>query len=329
MLKFGFFKGILGSKMRFVGLLLAFSIIVAQDLPSFEANNSSQNATTPINQQNKNAQSPATPTNKANDSEQSAANPTNDAYNDEQSAISSSSNGREYMYKTIIRLYRPDKVELIDLHQIGNEAKPDRVLFDSSEELKKNNIYLQYEDTDEDVILMMGFNKILNLELNLSTNGEEFLKSIFTNFIENANQDKTLQLLNSLANARYDSPKNFARLTNSKLYERLDASKLLNLETSYDRMYVKTPEFILLVLVDDCYFSQRSGGWWIFRRTSEFVSFKTRYKLYSLKEKKVLKSRRFNFSFAIEPSQQKYEFIAQKAGERLKTHLADVVKSVR
>lgn len=250
--------------------------------------------------------------------------------NDDESAENSYVNKYEYMYKTIIRLYRPDRVELIDLHQVGDLAKPSGVLFDSSAEREKNDRYLEYKDTDEDAVLMSGYSKLLRLELGLATDSDALMEAIFEHFIQGANQDKSLQLLNTTANRRFDTDKNFEKLVRSTLYERYDVSRVLDLETSYDRMYIKTPEYILLVLIDDCYFSQKAGGWWIFRRSSEFVSFKTRYKIYSLKDKKVIRARKYTFSFAIDKNaQDKYAYIAQNAGDKLKSHFAGIMKNIK
>lgn len=234
----------------------------------------------------------------------------------------------EYTNKMIIKLYTPDDFELIDLHQVGIDTKPKEPLFDSTKELERNNIYLQYEDTDKDFVLLSGYNEDLHLEFeHLSVSGAEFLGNIFEKFINDANTDKSLQLLNNQSNALYETTSNFNKLAKASLIKQFLVSPLLDLETSFDRMYVKLPEYILFIVLEECSFVEKKG--WF--SAKEMVSLSFRYKIKRLKDNKTLMHKRFRTSFEapkIKDARAKYDSIALQTGERLKEHFAKIAEDL-
>lgn len=235
----------------------------------------------------------------------------------------------EYTHKMVIKIYVPEEFELIDLQQVDISTKPKEPLFDSSAELARNDIYLQYEDTDKDFVLFAGYNENLHLEFeNLSISGDEFLKNIFEKFINEANSDKSVQLLNTQNNALYETAANFKKLDKNEHEKQFFISPLLDLETSFDRMYVKKPEFILLVVFDECLFKDEKS--WFFG-TQEMAYINMRYKILRLKGNKTVQHKRFRFNFKVPPiknGREKYTFVANKTGEKLKEYFAKVVQDL-
>ncbi len=233
----------------------------------------------------------------------------------------------EYTNKMIIKLYTPDDFELIDLHQVGIDTKPKEPLFDSSAELERNNIYLQYEDTDKDFVLFAGFGTDLGAEFeNLGISIDEFLSTAFLLFIDEANFDKSVQLLNHQANALYETSHNFKILAKDG-YERFEISPLLDYETSFDRMYIKSPEFVLLVLFDEFYFGDKKM-WFL---TREFAFVNVRYKILRLKDNKIIQHKLYKFNFKmpyIKDTSEKYDYVCRKIGAKLKKHFAELAESL-
>ena len=234
----------------------------------------------------------------------------------------------EFAYKIIIKITEPEPFELIDLNQTGINTHLNEAVYDSSKELSKNNKYLQYEDTDKDFVLLVGYDKNLHLEFaNLNINGDEFVGNIFEKFIDLANSDKSVQLLNHQNNTLYESPENFALFDKGKKYERFGISPLLDYETSFERMYLKAPDYILFIAFDNAYLQEKKG--WFF--TKEMMVVNLNYKIVSLKTNKLVKAAPIEFSFKLPRTKnmhKKYEFAAQKSGVELKKHLAEVVEDL-
>lgn len=234
----------------------------------------------------------------------------------------------EFAYKIIIKLNTPEHFELIDLNQTGINTKPKEPVFDSSKEVRKNNIYLQYEDTDKDFVLLVGYNKDLHLEFaNLSVDGDEFVGNIFEKFIDAANSDKSVQLLNHQNNNLYESAENFALFDTKKQYEQYPISSLLDYETSFDRMYTKAPDYILFIAFDGSYFQEKKG--WFFTKELMFVNLN--YKIIRLKDNKLIEANPIEFSFSLPKTKntsKKYTFAAEKAGLELKKYFAQVAQNL-
>lgn len=234
----------------------------------------------------------------------------------------------EFAYKIIIKITEPEPFELIDLNQTGIETNLKDAVYDSSKELQKNNIYLRYEDTNKDFVLLVGYNKNLHLEFaNLSINGDEFVEKIFEKFIDLANSDKSVQLLNHQHNSLYESPENFALFDKKKEYQRFGVSPLLDYETSFERMYLKAPDYILFIAFDECYLQEKK--WWFF--TKELMFVRLRYKIINLKTNKLIKAEPLEFSFRLPNTKdmsEKYNFAAEKTGLELKKHFAKVAKEL-
>lgn len=235
----------------------------------------------------------------------------------------------EFAYKIIIKIAEPEPFELIDLNQTGVELNLKDAVYDSSKELKKNNIYLRYEDTDKDFVLLVGYNKNLHLEFaNLSINGDEFVEKIFEKFIDLANSDKSVQLLNHQHNNLYESPENFALFDKKKKYEQFSVSPLLDYETSFDRLYLKAPDYMLFIAFDECYLQEKSWLWFF---TKELMFVKLRYKIINLKTNKLIKAEPLEFSFRLPNTKdmsEKYNFAAEKTGLELKKHFAKVAEDL-
>lgn len=234
----------------------------------------------------------------------------------------------EFAYKIIIKISEPEPFELIDLNQTGMNTKPKEPLFDSSKEVKKNNLYLQYEDTDKDFVLLVGYNKNLHLEFaNLSVSGDEFVGNIFEKFIDTANTDKSVQLLNHQNNNLYENAENFAILDTKKQYEQYRISPLLDYETSFERMYLKAPDYILFIAFDESCLQEKKG--WFF--TKELIFVNLNYKIISLKDNKLVEAKPIEFSFGLPKTKdmsQKYNFAAEKTGLELKKYFAEVAKNL-
>ena len=234
----------------------------------------------------------------------------------------------EFAYKIIIKIAEPEPFELIDLNQTGINTLLNEAVYDSSKELKKNNKYLQYEDTDKDFALLVGYNKNLHLEFeNLSINGDEFVEKIFEKFIDLANSDKSVQLLNHQHNSLYESAENFALLDKKKDYEQFGVSPLLDFETSFERLYLKAPDYMLFIAFDNSVLQDKK--WWFFTKELMFVNL--RYKIINLKTNKLVKMGPIELSFGLPKTKdmsEKYNFAAEKTGLELKKHLAKVVKEL-
>ena len=232
----------------------------------------------------------------------------------------------EYANKIVIKLYEPDDFELIDLQQVSIGTKSKKPLYDSSKELERNDIYLQYEDTDKDFVLLSGYGKDLDAEFeNLGVSLEDFLSTALLLFIDEVNLDKSVQLLNHQANATYETPRNFEILARG--FEPFLISPLLNYETNFDRMYAKSPEFVLLVLLDEFYFSEERV-WFL---TREFAFVNLRYKVLRLKDNKIIQHKIYKFNFKmpyIKDTNERYEYVSMRIGTRLKRHIAELIREL-
>ena len=232
----------------------------------------------------------------------------------------------EYANKIVIKRYTNDDFELIDLQQVSI-GTPKEPLFDSSAELERNDRYLEYKDTNKDFVLFAGFDVDLGAEFeNLGVSIDEFLSTAFLLFIDEANFDKSVQLLNHQANALYETPRNF-RILAKEGYKRFAISPLLDYETSFDRMYVKSPEFVLLVLFDEFYFGDKKM--WFFTREFAFVN--VRYKILRLKDNKIIQHKLYKFNFKMPYTKntvEKYDYVSTKIGTKLKRHFAEVARGL-
>ena len=233
----------------------------------------------------------------------------------------------EYSHKMVIKRYTNDDFQMIDLQQVSIDTQPQKPLFDSSAELKRNDRYLEYKDSNKDFVLFAGYNEDLGAEFeNLGVSLDEFLTNAFLLFIDEANFDKSVQLLNHQANTLYETPRNFEILSRGG-FEPFLISPLLNYETSFDRMYVKSPEFVLLVLLDEFYFGEKRV--WFFTREFAFVNL--RYKILRLKDNKIIQHKIYKLSFKmpyIKNTRERYEYVSTKIGAKLKRHFAEVVRGL-
>lgn len=235
---------------------------------------------------------------------------------------------REFAGKIVIKITTPEPFELIDLNQTGINTQPKKAIFNSYKEIQKNNLYLQYEDTDKDFALLVGYNKNLHLEFkHLSINGDEFVGKIFEKFIDEANSDKSVQLLNYQNNNLYESPQNFALLDTNNQYTHFIVSTFLDYETSFDRMYIKSPDYMLFVAFDESYL-QESKGWFF---TKELIFIKLNYKIIKLKDNTLVESQPIEFSFTLPKTKdisKKYNFAAEKTGIELKKYFAKIAQNL-
>ena len=154
------------------------------------------------------------------------------------------------------------------------------------------------------------------------------MKNIFEKFINEANSDKSVQLLNTQNNTLYETAANFKKLDKNEHEKQFFISPLLDLETSFDRMYVKKPEFILLVVFNECLLKDETS--WFFG-TQEMAYINVRYKILRLKGNKTVQHKRFRFNFKVPPikdGREKYTFVANKTGEKLKEYFAKVVQDL-
>ena len=233
----------------------------------------------------------------------------------------------EYSHKMVIKRYTNDDFQMIDLQQVSIDTQPQKPLFDSSAELKRNDRYLEYKDSNKDFVLFAGYNEDLGAEFeNLGVSLDEFLTNAFLLFIDEANFDKSVQLLNHQANTLYETPRNFEIMSRGG-FEPFLISPLLNYETSFDRMYVKSPEFVLLVLLDEFYFGEKRV--WFFTREFAFVNL--RYKILRLKDNKIIQHKIYKLSFKmpyIKNTRERYEYVSTKIGAKLKRHFAEVVRGL-
>ena len=134
----------------------------------------------------------------------------------------------------IIKLENPQKFELIDLKQVkSNDINDDEPIFDSSVELLKNNVYLNYEDTKKDFVLLVAYDDNISLEYK-----ENFLSLLFDNFTQKVLANKSLELLNKQNNYLYQHPINFNNISKDKKYEIFDVSKFLIHEPQLDRTFM-------------------------------------------------------------------------------------------
>lgn len=234
----------------------------------------------------------------------------------------------EFAYKIIIKITEPEPFELIDLNQTGINTLLNEAVYDSSKETRKNNRYLQYEDTDKDFVLLVGYDKNLHLEFeNLNINGDEFASNIFEKFIDLANSDKSVQLLNHQNNILYENAENFAIFDRDKKYEHFVVSSLLDYETSFERMYLKAPDYILFVAFDGSHLQEKRN--WFY--TKELIFVNLNYKIIRLKDNKLIKAEPIEFSFRLPKTKdmsEKYKFAAEKTGLELQKYFAKVAKDL-
>ncbi len=234
---------------------------------------------------------------------------------------------QEFANKIVIKITTPEPFELIDLNQT-DIFQPKEPVFNSFKEIAKNNIYLQYEDTNKDFALLVGYNKNLHLEFkNLSVNGDEFVGKIFEKFIDLANSDKSVQLLNYQNNSLYESVQNFSLLDSQNKYSHFIVSTLLDYETSFDRMYLKSPDYMLFIAFDESYLQESKI--WFFRK--ELIFIKLHYKLIRLKDKTLVESKPIEFSFKLPKTKdmsEKYNFAAEKTGIELKKYFAKIAQNL-
>lgn len=292
------------------------------------ATTSTQDDLQPLNQNvtQDTTQSTQQPQNQAQNSQQATPPPNFDPFEDDDEITPMDYDPYEFLGKIIIKLEEPENFELIDLKQRG--IRREKPVFDSSKEIAKNNIYLRYEDTDQDFALIAGYNEALFTELGVSTDGENFVTKVFERFIDGANGDKSVQLLNFQHNLLYESKKNFAALTKDPKNKQLSISPMLGFETSFNRMYLKSPEYLLFIIVDECYFKDVRTLWW----HSEFVRVNFTYKIVRLSDKILVKSEKLGFSFEMPKdikSGEKYDYIAAQVGDELKTFFPEVVGTLK
>lgn len=237
-------------------------------------------------------------------------------------------NANEFANKQIIKLESADKMELIDLGQAKTISKNEKALFDSSKEIKKNEIYLEYEDTDKDFILLAGYNKDLYFEFeDLNVSGEEFVSDIFVSFIEEVTLSRSLELLNKQNNDIYQDLRNFSILTKNPKHRLFDVSSLLTYALSYDRIYNKNPEYVLFIVIDEGFVREEKRLFF----TSKVAYINLEYKILKLGENAIIDNKNLTLFFGVPKKkdlQQRYYASTHQAGVVLKKYFSKLAKQL-
>lgn len=236
--------------------------------------------------------------------------------------------GNDFANKQIIKL-ESDNAQFIDLGQSKTISEDARAIFDSSKILKKNEAYLEYEDTDKDFILLVGFNRDLYFEFeDLNISGEEFVEDIFISFIEELSLNKNLQLLNRQNNDLYQDLRNFSLLNQNPKHRLFDVSRLLSHALSTDRIHNKKPDYVLFIALDECF--TREEKTLFFTQKRAYINLE--YKILKLANNSIIDHQILSFFFAIAKEQdknQRYYASIKRAGVELRKYFSSLAKKLR
>lgn len=217
----------------------------------------------------------------------------------------------------IIKLENPQKFELIDLKQVkSNDINDDEPIFDSFVELLKNNVYLNYEDTKKDFVLLVAYDDNISLEYK-----ENFLSLLFDNFTQKVLANKSLELLNKQNNYLYQHPINFNNISKDKKYEIFDVSKFLIHEPQLDRTFIKIPEYLLFIAFDEVVQENEKLLFLSFKK----LKIKLRYKILDTKKKIILKDEYLILSLDFDKNAKN---MAQNAAYELESFFAKLASKL-
>ncbi len=233
----------------------------------------------------------------------------------------------DFSKKQIIKL-EVDETEFVDLGQSKTISESDKGWFDSSKEIKKNEIYLEYEDTDKDFVLLVGFNKDLHFEFeDLNVSGEELTSDIFISFIEEVSLSRSIDLLNRQNNDIYQDFRNFSLLTQNPKHKLFDVSSLLNYTVSFDRIYNKTPEYVIFIVLDECNIKDEEK--FFFTTQTAYISLQ--YKILKLGENVIVDDKSLDLFVSIPKRgdlQKKYYSSTHQVGLELKRYFSKLARKL-
>ncbi|KGI56657.1 hypothetical protein [Campylobacter sp. MIT 97-5078] len=236
--------------------------------------------------------------------------------------------GNEFVNKTIVKLETNDDFTLIDLgqRQISNNEK---ALFDSSKELVKNNLYLRYEDSSQDFVLLTGFSTAFKVDLGeFNASANELSADIFERFVEKVSLERSLELLNKQNNILYQTPSNFTALSKDKKHLMFDISNLLNYEADLERMYAKAPEYILFIVLDN--FELEVQKKWLMQKKVAKIG--VLYKIVNLRTNKIIKNEYLSFNFDLlkqKEAQANYELSIEEISSFLKNYFSKLATKLK
>lgn len=219
----------------------------------------------------------------------------------------------------IIKLENPQKFELIDLKQVNlNNIDDEEPLFDSSIERVKDHLYVEYDDTKKDFIILAAYDDKIVLE-----NKDDIIKQSFEKMIANILNERSLELLNQQNNVLYQHPINFKNISKDKEYKIFDISSLLIYEPSLERTFLKIPEYLIFLAFDDMKLVDEEFLFFKYK----ILNIKLRFKILDTKQKTIIKDQILNLDLSFK--QNKYKEMIDEIARSLSIFLRDEAKALK